>query len=214
MIICDQHKVEQADEVIEKMKDIMEKMKKEHPLLTASEDMPLATVMALMSEDTEKQISEMEECYDILKRKFPFHNDAVQGLCQVLCLSGSGTEEKCAKAEKIFDALKKKGVKYGKDTELAALGALVDLDMEPEDIAEEIREVSDLLQAHKGFGNITLGKEYRAMFAALLVAQEYSSEVVSSDATSIGSALALIIAEEIVMLILIASTTAATSATN
>ncbi|MBR3105163.1 MAG: DUF4003 family protein [Lachnospiraceae bacterium] len=214
LIICDQHKVEQADEVIEKMKDIMEKMKKEHPLLTASEDMPLATVMALMSEDTEKQISEMEECYDILKRKFPFHNDAVQGLCQVLCLSGSGTEEKCAKAEKIFDALKKKGVKYGKDTELAALGALVDLDMEPEDIAEEIREVSDLLQAHKGFGNITLGKEYRAMFAALLVAQEYSSEVVSSDATSIGSALALIIAEEIVMLILIASTTAATSATN
>ena len=214
LIICDQHKVEQADEVIEKMKDIMEKMKKEHPLLTASEDMPLATVMALMSEDTEKQISEMEECYDILKRKFPFHNDAVQGLCQVLCLSGSGTEEKCAKAEKIFDALKKKGVKYGKDTELAALGALVDLDMEPEDIAEEIREVSDLLQAHKGFGNITLGKEYRAMFAALLVAQEYSSEVVSSDATSIGSALALIIAEEIVMLILIASTTAATSATH
>ena len=86
--------------------------------------------------------------------------------------------------------------------------------MEPEDIAEEIREVSDLLQAHKGFGNITLGKEYRAMFAALLVAQEYSSEVVSSDATSIGSALALIIAEEIVMLILIASTTAATSATH
>ncbi len=212
LIICDQHEVDRADEVIEKMKDIMEKMKKEHPLLTASEDMPLATVMAMLPEDTEKLISEMEECYDILKKRFPFHNDAVQGLCQVLSLSGSGTEEKCAKAAKIFDALKKKGVKYGKSTELAALGALVDLDMEPEDIAKEIREVSDLLQTHKGFGNFVLGKEYRAMFAALLVAQEYSPQVVPSDASAIGGALALIIAEEIVMLILIASTTAASSA--
>ncbi|MBO6207192.1 MAG: DUF4003 family protein [Lachnospiraceae bacterium] len=214
LLICEQHKVGQADEVIDKMQEIMKKMRKEHPLLTGSEDMPLATVMALMPEDSDKLIDEMEACYDILKKKFPFHKDAVQGLCQVLCLSGSGTEEKCAKAADIFDALKKKGVKYGKSTELAALGALVDVNLDAAEIAEEIQEVSELLKKHKGFGNIALGKEYRAMFAALLVAQEYSAQVVSTDATSIGSALALIIAEEIVMLILIASTTAASAANN
>ncbi len=214
LIICEQHKVGQADEIIKKMNEIMKKMKKEHPLLTGSEDMPLATVMALMPEDTDKLIDEMEACYDILKKKFPLHKDAVQGLCQVLCLSGSGTEEKCAKAAEIYDALKKQGVKYGKSTELAALGALVDLDLDAKEIAKEIDEVSELLKKHKGFGNFSLGKEYRAMFAALLVAQEYSPQVLTSDAPAIGSALALIIAEEIVMLILVASTTAAAANTS
>lgn len=214
MIICEQHKVGQADEVIKKMKVIMKKMEKEHPILTGSEDMPLATVMALMNADADDMITEMEACYDILKKKFPLHKDAVQGLCQVLSLSGSGTEEKCTKAAAIYDALKKKNVKYGKSTELAALGALVDLDLEVDEIADEIREVSELLKKHKGFGNLSLGKEYRAMFAALLVAQEYAEQNVVTDAPAIGSALALIVAEEIVMLILISTTAAASSAAN
>ena len=91
---------------------------------------------------------------------------------------------------------------------------MVDLDLEVDEIADEIREVSELLKKHKGFGNLSLGKEYRAMFAALLVAQEYAEQNVVADAPAIGSALALIVAEEIVMLILISTSAAASSAAN
>ena len=213
LIIVEQHKVGHAEDIIKKMRTIMKKMEKEHPFLTGSEDMPFATIMALSPIDVDKMIAEMEECFEILKKKFPMHKDAVQGLCQVLSLSGSNTEEKCKKAADIFDALKKKGVKYGKSTELAALGALVDLKMDVNTIVQEISECSDLLKTHKGFGNLALGKEYRAMFSALLVAQEYATPTNGLSAATIGSSIAVTIAEEIVMLIIISSC-AATSAAN
>lgn len=211
MIIVEQHRVGQAEDVIKKTKTIMKKMEKEHPLLTGSEDMPFATIMALSPIDIDKMIAEMEECFEILKKKFPMHKDAVQGLCQILSLSGRSTEEKCKKAADIFDALKKNGVKYGKSTELAALGALIDVNMDADTIAKEIAECSDLLKAHKGFGNLALGKEYRALFAALMVASEYASSTSSVNSTTIGSSIAITIAEEIVMLIIISSCTASTT---
>ncbi|MBR5419707.1 MAG: DUF4003 family protein [Lachnospiraceae bacterium] len=212
MIIVDQHKVGQADEVIKKLNSIMNKMEKEHPILTGKEDMPLATIMALSPIDADKLIDEMEACFDILKKKFVFHKDAVQGLCQVLCISGSGSEDKCKKAADIFDALKKKGIKYGKSIELAALGALVDIDMDADAIATEIDECSDLLKKHKGFGNLSLGKEYRAMFSALLVAEEYAPRAAGIQNATIGSSIAVTIAEEVVMAIILATCTTASAA--
>lgn len=211
VIICEQHKVGQAEEIIKRMKRIMKKMEKKHPVLTGQEDLPLATLMAIVTEDEDAMIDEMEACFEILKKKFPMHANAVQGLCQVLTMSGSGTEDKCARAVEIFDAMKEQGVKYGKDTELAALGALVDLDMDTEEIAHQIRECSELLKKHKGFGNLALGKEYRAMFAALLVAEEYSSRSGGLYATTLGSSIAIVIAEEIVMLILMSSAAASSA---
>lgn len=216
LIIVEQHRISQAEDIIKKTKTIMKKMEKEHPFLTNSEDMPFATIMALSPMDIDKMIAEMEECFEILKKKFPLHKDAVQGLCQILCLSARSTEEKCKKAADIFDALKKNGVKYGKSTELSALGALIDVNMDADTIAKEIAECSDLLKSHKGFGNLALGKEYRALFAALMVAGEYASPASSVNATTIGSSIAITIAEEIVMLIIISSctTTATTTATH
>ena len=139
LIICEQHKVGKADEVIKKMRSILKKMEKKHPFLTGYEDMPFATIMAILPEDEDKLIDDMEACYAVLKKKFTMHEDAVQGLCQVLAVEAAmdgtvtgTTEDKCAKAAEIFDELKKAGVKYGKSTELAALGALVALDMDAE----------------------------------------------------------------------------------
>lgn len=214
LIICEQHKVGQAEDIIKKMNLIMKKMEKEHPFLTGKEDMPYATIMAMLPNDVDKMINDMEKCYDILKKEFPMHGNSVQGLCQVLTLSGLNHDDKCKKALDIYDALRKTGIKYGKSTELAALGALVDLNMAPEAIANEIHDVSELLKKHKGFGNMALGKEHRAMFAALLVAEEYSGDKRSIQTTSIGSSIALAIAEEIVIMILMSSTIVASTTVN
>ncbi|MBR3307511.1 MAG: DUF4003 family protein [Lachnospiraceae bacterium] len=217
MIICDQRKALQAEEIIEKTKKIIKLMKKEHPILTGSEDIPFATLMAMMPTEESKLIADMEECFDVLKKKFPFHKDSVQGLCQVLTLSNMAGEDKCKKASDIFDALKKEGIKYGKSTELAALGALVDVDIDPALMAKEIEEASDLLKKHKGFGNFSLGKETRAMFAALLVAEDHAADKYGSTSTALGGAVAILIAEEIVLMMLMtiaAANSAASSAAN
>ncbi len=214
LIIVEQHKVGQADEIIDKTKKIIKKMGKEHPLLTGQEDVPFATVMAMLPDEVNSLIHEMEACYDILKKKFPLHKDAVQGLCQVLSVSKMDNEEKCKKALDIFEALKKKGIKYGKSTELSALGSLVDIHLDAETIASEISEASELLKKFKGFGNLALGKEYRAMFAALLVAEEYLKENNGIGTTLMGSSLAVVIAEEIILLIMIAAQSSAVSTAN
>lgn len=195
MVICDQHKADEADAIIQKMKTIMEKMEKEHPLLTGSEDLAFAALMAMTAENVDKMIEDMEGCFEILKKKFPMHKNAVQGLCQVLALSGNGTEEKCAKAVAIFDSLKEMGVKYGKTGELAALGALVDVDMEAEEIAREIMECSELLKKERDFGNLLLGEEYRSMFAALLVVEEYALGKNGLYVTTLGSSIAIEISD-------------------
>ena len=212
LIICEQHKIGQAEDVIKKMKTIIKKMEKEHPFLTGKEDMPYATIMAMLPNDVDKMIDDMEKCYAVLKKEFPMHGNAVQGLCQVLTLSGLNFDDKCTKALEIYDALRKTGIKYGKSTELAALGALVDLKMAPEAIAQEIHDASELLKKHKGFGNMALGKEHRAMFAALLVAEEYSENIGSVNTSVIGSSLAVAIAEEIVIMILMSSAAASNAA--
>ena len=212
LIIVEQHKVGQADDIISKTNDIIKKMGKEHPLLTGREDVPFATIMAMLPDEVSSMIHEMEACYDVLKKKFPMHKDAVQGLCQVLTISKMDNDEKSRKAVEIFESLKKKGIKYGKSTELAALGGLVDINMDADAIASEVAEASELLKKHKGFGNIALGKEYRAMFAALMVAEDYAGFGSSAGATALGSSLAVAIAEEIILLILIAAQASATAA--
>lgn len=212
LIIVEQHKVGQADDIIAKTRKIIKKMGKEHPILTGHEDVPFATVMAMLPDEVDSLIDEMEACYDILKKKFPMHKDAVQGLCQVLSVSSMDNEEKSKKAVDIFEALKKNGIKYGKSTELAALGALVDIHLDAATIASEISEASELLKKHKGFGNLALGKEYRAMFAALLVAEEYLDNNSPVGTTLMGSSLAVVIAEEIILLILISVQAASTAA--
>ncbi len=210
MLICDRHLVGKADEIIKKTEKIMKKMNKEHPILTGSEDLPLATIMAMLPGDPDALVEEMENCYELLKKEFPMHKNAVQGLCQVLTMSSQAAEDKCGKVMAIFNALKERKDKFGKDTEIAALGSLVDLDMDAAAIADEIGEASRLLKEHKGFGNFRLGKEYRAMFAAFEVADVFGGEQ-KPDSSILGSSIAVVIAEEIMIALIAASTAAAAS---
>lgn len=214
MCVCDEGKMDQVDEIVDKTKQIMKRMNSIHPVLTSDEDMAFAALLAMTDKSVDQIIEETEYCYGVMKKKFAFHGNAVQSLSHVLTLCQGAAQEKCDKVIAIYDALKAKGLSYGKDYELASLGALTEIEKTPEELADEIADASDFLKNRKGFGDWSMGKKSRMMFAALITAQAYAPSSKTMDSVVMGSSLAIVIAEQIAIMVtmmMIISTTANSS---
>lgn len=203
ILLYDQNRVEDADALIEKYKDIMKRMSKEHPILTSGEDKPLAMMLAMTDKDVDTIIKEMEECYSYMKKNFKGYSDPIQGLSQVLTVTDGDMIEKCDKVIDIYNRFKDRGVKYGREYEFTSLGALIGLEVDKDVLIDDILEADALLASYKGFGSWNMDKSTRLMFAAILTAQEYERNSTSMYATAIGSSLAIVVAEEIAMMIVI-----------
>lgn len=202
LVICDH--VDEADfeKYVDRTEAIYQKMKQQHSLLTGSEDVPFAALLAVSDIEIDKLILDMEESYKVLKPKFSDAN-AVQSLSHILCLDGNPTEEKCNKIMAIFDELKALKHKYGASYELSSLGTLSMLDMSEKQIAICIAEADDYLKQQKGFGDLALGAKERRLFAAQLVLQTYGKQAQASNSVALTSMLALTIAIEICMIVCI-----------
>ena len=201
LAICDESRVADYELIASNTKALMKKMSSIHPFLTDREDTAFAALLAASGKDFDQIIEETEDCYELLKTKFPFHNNALQSLSHVLTLMPGNPGDKCEKVFEIYDALRARGVAYGKDYELASLGALVTAEMSAEELACEIADASAFLKACKGFGDWSLGQKTRSMFAALLAAQAYAPCSTVMDASVINSSLAMVIAEELCLML-------------
>ncbi|MBR4607294.1 MAG: DUF4003 family protein [Lachnospiraceae bacterium] len=211
LAICDEEMAYNVDAIVEKTKLLMKRMSSIHPWLTSEEDTALVALLALTNKSVDQIVEETELCYNLMKQKFSFHNNAVQSLSHVLALCAGDPMEKCARASAIYDALLVKGIKYGLDYELASLGALVNVDLTPEELADEIAAASDYLRTRKGFGDWGMGSKARVMFAALMTVQAYAPSSTAMDTSVLSSALAAVIAEEICFMIIMASVAASSS---
>ena len=204
---------ENAEKVVAKTKQIYDYMKKEHPILTSEEDLPMAALLALSEKEPEELVEEMERCYQAMK-DLSKSNNAVQSLSHVMTLDQQPTETKAEKIRAIFKGLQDSGMKYGKGFELAALGILPMTGLETDTIVEDIAAVDELLKTQKGFKNLLgLGKTERLMYATLLVADTYIPE---SDVPSIimGGTLAAIVCEQVALMLIVCSTAATVNASN
>ncbi|MBQ2100474.1 MAG: DUF4003 family protein [Lachnospiraceae bacterium] len=200
LAICDESLDGQYEIISENTKTLLKMMSKIHPMLTSGEDTAFAALLSASGKTFDQIIDETEYCYNVMKRKFSYHNNAVQSLSHVLTLMPGDAQAKCDRVSAIYDALLTKGVTYGKDYELASLGALVTVDMTPEELAGEIAEACTFLKGCKGFGDWSLGKKTRAMFAALLAAQAFSPNSVVMDTSILSTSLAMVIAEEVCLM--------------
>ena len=207
--IHDAHVDDRVDEIVEKTKRLLKLMEGKHPFLTSDEDMALAALLAMTGKSDESIISETEECYAIMKKKFRGSSNAVQSLSHVLTVEEGGALSKCEKVNAIYEALLRKKIKFGTDHELASLGALVSINTTAEEIANDIVDAAEYLEHRKGFGDWSIGKKMRLLFAALIVAQAYAKD--NPDTTALGSTVALIIAEEITVMMITMSCTVACS---
>jgi hypothetical protein len=189
-------------------------MNKEHPILTSSEDIIFAVLLVMTGKSVDTIITEMEDCYDYLKKELKIRVGAneIQGLGEIRALTDGNMREKSDRALRIYNAFGERGVKYGKSyNEFASLGALIDVDVETRVLVDEIIETADYLKESKKFGGWVMDKKQRLMFAAMLVGDAYNAESAIITGSAIGSTVSMVIAEEVAMImcmtVIIASST-------
>ena len=207
MLICDFGKQEHADEIIEKYHEIMQRMEKQHPILTDAEDISYVILLALSDRPVDAILSDMDACADYLKAAFKrkVGADSVQGLSEFLALTDGNAQEKCDKVIRLFDALKERKADIGGGHVFFSLGTLTGTDETAETAADEIMEAEAFLKNCKGFDEKSMDKKDRLMFAVLLAAASCGADASMINNTFINSALGIIRAKHIAAMITVIS---------
>lgn len=212
MTIVDLGRKNEAEKIVAKTEEILNRMKKLHPFLTDENDYAYVALLAMTNKSVDQIIDEMEECYEYFKKdlKIKADSNSIQSLCELIVLSEGNLKEKCDKASELFTAFKDHGARYGSYYEFASLGALIVLDCDTDKLVDTIIEVADTLKQNKGFGSWTLDNKQRLMFAAMLVAQVMSTNDnvlydYGVNSAVLNNTVAAIIAEEIATMICVAT---------
>jgi len=201
---------DRANEIMARGRQIYNLMKREHPLLTSSEDSVFAVLLAQSEKSDEYLIADMEDCYTRLKTRFHSSN-AVQAAAQVLTLAEGAPIEKAARMIALYDALYRAGRRYGREHELAVLSALSILPISIDGAMADMLDIDAFLARQQGYGFWGADKRTRLMHAAILAAGEHSPHQ-PAEAALLGSTVAMIAAQQAAMCAVIASTSASSAA--
>ncbi len=201
-----------TEERVDRGRRIYRLMKDEHPFLTSSEDSIFALMMAWSDQSDDALISDMEACYSVLKERFHDSN-CVQTMTHILAMEKERADIKCEKVFTLYDMIGQSGGKYGKHHELATLAALAMLDADPGALVKDMMEVDAFLEQQKGYGIFGIDRKTRLMHAAMIVSDEYVPRG-AVDTAALSGTIALIIAQQMAMCAVIASTTVATAASS
>lgn len=175
-IVLYENQKENSIEYIQKARSIYDKMKKNHPFLTSSLNVPFAVMLSEMQKSEEKIIEELEEIYNILKNEI-FNKTAVYALSAALVLQTRvDVKEKCHKFISLLDALNNADCKYGRNVELATIAPFVNYDENESILAYEIAQLEDRLKSHKGFGSFLFTQAQRTAFVAQMVIINFEKE--------------------------------------
>ena len=111
MIIVDRGRKADAEEIKTTTDEIMKRMSKLHPILTSSEDLALAALLAMSGRTVDDVIFDMEECYKYTKKelKLKAESNSIQALSQILAITGGDIKAKCDKVAELFEAFKENG---------------------------------------------------------------------------------------------------------
>ncbi len=205
----------QYEETAARTRRIYKLMRENHPFLTSGEDSVFASLLALSSLTDEQVVSDMEQCYQILKKEF-FIGNALQSLSHVLALGEGSPEQKSRRTIQLYQLLKEKGYRYGTDYELATLGVLALLPGELSDIAQDVIEADDYLAGQKGYGFFGLSRKQRLMHAGMLAAGDRMDTGANPvmDSAAVTGTISLIAAQQAAVCAAIAAAAAANSANN
>ncbi len=210
--ICDTGRFSEADKIIERTKELLAGMKKDHPFLTSDEDTSFAVLLAMKEKSIGEILTELEDTFRCIKKKFGFHENAAYSLSQVLTTYDGTFEQKAERALEIFDAFKEAGAKYGKGYELASLGILVNVNMNTEELVLEVAEAAEYLKDKKGFGMLDMDRHSRLMLGAMVVSGVLSEDDSVAGASVTSGALSAVIAQQLAMYVAIMAATTSSAA--
>lgn len=156
-------------------KNYYDAMKVEHKFITSSDDYGFAALLAMTDKSVYQAVSEMENCYRILKEDFSYSN-AVQSLSHVLTFSEEDAASKCKRVVDLYQALKMRKCKFGTGIELSFLGVTALLQEDIQKLADEIAETKEYLKSKKSFGYWSISATERIMFAVAMVCDDYLND--------------------------------------
>lgn len=175
--------------------ELYRKIKDIHPFLTSYEDTAFSAILALSERTDAELISDMEECYRLLKPNFMSSNP-VQSLSHLLSLWETSPADKCARVISLLDAFKSARRHYDSDYGLPTAGALAMAGGAPHEVVENVLSVDSWLSHQPGFGFwSSITKQNRLVFAGMLSENDYIHEKRMKLAV-ISSALSIIIAQQ------------------
>lgn len=210
----EENKLVNVEELVKRSKEVYTKMKNNHPFLTSSEDISLAVLIAMNTENIDETIEEMERYYNKLRGRFTIGNP-LQSLSHVLSLSKNNIDERALKVENIYDNMKAKKLKYGKNYELPLLGILALSEKSVDNITEDIEDVYNKFKEVGIVKTFGLGRTEGLMYASLLVAIDYYKKEANSSIKEIAiNNIITIIIQEIMVMTAITATIVATSASS
>ena len=219
--IADFAQPNQYEDIVARTRDMLDKMSKQHPLLTTSGDTTLASLLVMSGVDADATLSEAEECFTKLKKNggFTMAKNALQAVSLVLALNEGPAEMKCTRFIQMREALKKAKSKIYAD-QLPIIAALSCVDFPVEQLVSEIHDVDLYLKGKKGFGGLLgLGAQMRRLMASALVLQIHTDAGDAGSASVSNSALTSVLVQQVVeaiifMMIMIAVTTTAASSSH
>ncbi|MGY4690818.1 DUF4003 family protein [Salibacterium sp. K-3] len=137
-----------ADDTAVRTMDLFQKMKKEHPILTDANDYPLAVLLAM--EEENDMVTQIETCYDALKREGLKSGNHLQFLSHILTLGSNGQPQQTAgRAASVLEKWKQAGLKP-KPMYYPVIGMLAMLPEEHIDLGE-VHDMAEQLNRTKAF---------------------------------------------------------------
>lgn len=206
-LLADKTTMEEADRIAARGRTLYDMMKKEHPILTSSEDNVMAGFMAFSEKSDKQLIDDAEMCYDLLRNKFSDKN-AIQSVSHILAMTNGTPEEKVSRLFRMFDIFDEAGRKFGKHYELSTLAAISIIDADENELVSAALEIDKILDGQKGYGVLSLDKKTRLMHSAMLTADLYDDADNAQAAVS-ASALAVIAAQQAAICAVVAASAAA-----
>ena len=203
LILSDCEENINVDKYIEKEIKIFNLMNDKHPFLTDDEDAPFAMLLALSNKKEKRIDTEVEECYQILRRNIKHAKNACQSMACVLTISDKSVKEKTDKIIDIYNKIKVQKKHIEDNFVLMVLATLIFVDRDSKEIVDDIIEVDKYIGSKKGSGLWPFGRATRLMFAILLVESVYGDEAYKNTKNTI--AVSSIIVEEIITLILVSN---------
>ena len=183
---------------VERARILFERMRREHPFLTGSDDSVFAVVLARSPRSDNALIADMEQSYQILKRRF-LNGDAIQTVSHILSLDDREPAGKVSRVIELYDSIRDAGVKYSRDREISVLASVSLADADIRTLASQIVEADELLHQKKGWSGIFgYSRRKRAMHAAMIVSDLYADRY-GAEPGAISSTLASVIAQEMAL---------------
>ena len=200
--------------VVTRTRSFYDGMKARHFFYTGQDDYIFAAMLGLTDLDTVAGTERIEQIHSLLKGEFRDKN-SVQALAQVMVL-GESDDSISDRVLVLRDTLRVQKIKLDKAYTLPVLGILALLPVEIETIARDIGKAQDTLRAKKGFGSLSVTTQELLLFAASIVASDYTESVkdgvlTATLSTSISN---IIIAQQAAMIAAISASTAAAASSS